>query len=290
MKYLIIPDVHNRVGWAENLITRLRPAVDSVVFLGDYFDSLHDGPEIAFATAEWLRWSVHQSGRIHLMGNHDIPYRWSRYVCPCPGYTQAKHQAISGGGKPMGKAEWSAIGVAHILHRTWEARPVVLSHAGFTLANLYGVPDFRDVAQGGQCAHLRKLLPQEHLNHIREQAEKCVRRADARALNDNPHPHYWFRRGTRVDDRNVGGPFWLDRHQFHSPVPGIDQVVGHTRVRKPQRHYVPPKEAPDSEVWFIDGAGLYAAILDISVVTSTGGYLVTPIHAQGERIGEPCDL
>lgn len=291
MKYLIIPDVHNRVDWVETLISRLgwegAGSTDrQTIFLGDYFDSYHDTPAMAKTTAEWLRWSVNK-GRIHLMGNHDLPYRWTKHLFPCPGHTVEKHRAVSGSGGsgPMGKSEWNELRAALILApKHPAARPVVLSHAGFTLANLYGVGDFRDVASNGRCAHLRERLPSEHLDQIRKDAGRCVEMAN------NGQFHFWMNRGTLVGDHDVGGPFWIDRHQLHSQLPGIDQIVGHTHVRTPQRHCSPHQAAPVSEVWFIDGAGRYAAILDTSVVTPTGGYQVTPIHAQGERIGEPCAL
>jgi hypothetical protein len=45
---------------------------------------------------------------------------------------------------------------------------------------------------------------------------------------------------------------------------------------------------PTSEVWFIDGCGQFAALVDY-VVTERGGLQITPIHAKGEKIGEPTE-
>lgn len=272
MKFLIIPDVHNHYNEAEELIGHF-PG-HQAVFLGDYFDNFGDNPTVAGKTAEWLRYSI-AKGRIHLMGNHDLPYRWQYQQCP--GYTREKHRAIL---QHMRPSDWQQTRLALILRVAPSCRPLVLSHAGFTLSNLYGVADFRDVASNGRLSHLRKRLPQEHLESIREHSFKCAAAGDARG------EHFWFNQGTRTGQRNVGGPFWLDRHEMHSQLPGIDQIVGHTRVHTPQRHCRPHAAAPESVVWFLDGYGKYAALLDGSI-TKQGGLTITPIHARGERIGKP---
>lgn len=273
MKFLIIPDVHNLYPEAEELIARFPE--HQPVFLGDYFDSFHDTPAIALRTAAWLRYSI-SKGRIHLMGNHDLPYRWQSQQCP--GYTPEKHRAIRQHMRPV---DWQQMRLALILSTPPKCRPLVLSHAGFTLANLYGIADFRDVASGGRLEHMRKLPASQHLDAIREHSFKCA------AAGDEKREHFWFNQGTRMGHRNVGGPFWVDRHQLHSPLPGIDQIVGHTRVLTPQCHCAPHAAAPNSAIWFIDGHGKYAALID-GKMTPKGGLNVTPIHARGERLGKPC--
>jgi hypothetical protein len=274
LKLLIIPDIHNHFEPAEALI-RLFPD-RQVVFLGDYFDSFNDTPSMAAKTAEWLSYSI-KEGRVHLMGNHDLPYRW-RYQT-CPGYHARKDREVK---RFMNEALWNETRLVLIYSTgdSLDARPLVLSHAGLTLANLYGADDCRDVARGGRLEFLRDRLPQEHLEEIRTQATKCQR-----AAKEVRH-HFWLNQGTRVGDRNVGGPFWIDRHELRSPLPGIDQIVGHTHVTKPQRHCMPHVAKPSSEVWFIDGGGKLAALVD-GVVTERGGLQITPIHAIGEKIGEP---
>lgn len=272
MKFLIIPDVHNRYSEAEELIEHFPE--HQAVFLGDYFDSFGDNPAVAGKTAEWLRYSIGK-GRIHLMGNHDLPYRWQDQQCP--GYTREKHRAIL---QHMRPDDWNQIRLALILSGSQSHRPLVLSHAGFTLANLYGVPDFRDVGSGGRLSHLRERLPQEHLESIRVYSFKCAKAGDARI------DHFWFNQGDRMGELEPGGPFWIDRHSLHSQLPGIDQIVGHSFVATPQRHCDPHESKPESVVWFIDGHGDYAALLDGSV-TEQGGLTVTPIHARGEVIGKP---
>jgi len=276
MKLLVIPDIHNHFEPAEELIKRFPDR--HVVFLGDYFDSFDDTVSMAIATAEWLRYSIGK-GRIHLMGNHDLPYRW-RYQT-CPGFNTRKYREVC---RIMTEDIWRETRLALIFsnfaHGAPIARPLVLSHAGFTLANLYGADDFRDVAKGGRLEFLRDRLPQEHLEEIRKQSTRCLR-----AAKEVRH-HFWLNQGTRVGDRNVGGPFWIDRHELLSQLPEIYQIVGHTHVKTPQRHCVPHAAKPTSEVWFIDGGGQMAALVD-GIVTERGGLQITPIHAKGDRIGEP---
>lgn len=276
MKFLIIPDIHNRYFEAEELIEHF-PG-HQVVFLGDYFDSFGDNPTVAGKTAAWLRYSIGK-GRIHLMGNHDLPYRWPWQSCP--GFTKEKCKEVA---KHMRPEDWQQTRLALIFagtkYQECVHRPLVLSHAGFTLANLYGVADFRDVARGGRLEHMRKIPAYLHLDAIRDHSFKCAKAGDARV------DHFWFNQGDRMGELEPGGPFWIDRHSLHSPLPGIDQIVGHTRVTTPQRHCDPHKAAPKSVVWFLDGYGKYAALLDGSL-TEHGGLTITPIHARGERIGKP---
>jgi hypothetical protein len=281
MKLLVIPDVHNHYEGPEQLIARFPD--HHVVFLGDYFDNYNDTPAIAAATAEWLRWSIQRPKRTHLMGNHDLPYRW-RYQ-DCPGYTELKAREVK---RIMSADLWGQVQLTSTFTGSHfglkeEIRPLVLSHAGFTLANLYGVSDPKDVARGGRLEHMREIEPAEHLREIQIQTDLCLVEASAGGQ------HHWFNRGSRMGERTVGGPFWLDKDEFRGQLRGIDQVVGHTHVRRPSASLVPCRAQPESAVWFIDGAGSFAVTIDPEV-TDKGGLKITPIHANGEFLGEPLKL
>ncbi len=86
MKILIIPDIHNKYDIAESIIHKENP--DNVVFLGDYFDSFDDTLEITEQTALWLKDSLQKKNRIHLLGNHDLSYKDTRFVCS--GFSEGK--------------------------------------------------------------------------------------------------------------------------------------------------------------------------------------------------------
>jgi len=90
MRTLLIPDIHNNID-AVDLIIKKENA-DNIVFLGDYFDNFGDGVESAIHVAEWLKKSMRESNRIHLLGNHDNSYRNIGYMCS--GFTPLKKFAI----------------------------------------------------------------------------------------------------------------------------------------------------------------------------------------------------
>lgn len=263
--YLVIPDIHNKTDWAEAVAARYPD--HTKVFLGDYFDSYDDTPAAARATAEWLRWSLYQPDRVHLMGNHDLPYRRAVSFTSCPGWTREKHLEVA---MVLKASDWVRVGLVYLVDRP--GRLLILSHAGLTLANIYGASDPKDVAAGGRLSYLGDRTPNEHLQEILAQNGKCLQ-----ALSFGGD-HHWLNQGSRMGRREAAGPFWVDRHQ-HNSVAGIDQIVGHTHVETPQRHCRPHAEKPEAVDWFIDGAGKFAALIEDSNVT--------PIYAIPGKIGQP---
>lgn len=93
-KILIIPDIHNKWFEAEQIIEKENP--NKVVFLGDYFDDYNDTMEDAEQTAQWLKESLRNPKRTHLLGNHDLAYVNQSY--PCAGFEQGKLYAIKSTG------------------------------------------------------------------------------------------------------------------------------------------------------------------------------------------------
>ena len=92
MKILIIPDIHNKYTLAECIIDK--EDTDRIVFLGDYFDDWYDTPEIAYNTALWLKTSLNDPKRTHLIGNHDLSYITNGDKS-CPGWNGAKQMFIN---------------------------------------------------------------------------------------------------------------------------------------------------------------------------------------------------
>lgn len=273
MKFLIIPDIHNEYEWAEGLVNAYPD--HQPIFLGDYFDSFYDTPTMAGQTAQWLRHSINCGNRIHLMGNHDLPYRWGHMNCP--GYHKSKAAEVK---KHLTHDDWKKVRLYHVITAENDTRPLILSHAGFTLANLYGVADYRDVSRGGRLSFLRERTTQEHLKEMHYGGEEALQAAYAQK------DHFWFNQGTRMGERNVGGPFWIDFHEIHNPVPGIDQLVGHTSIRSgPLCHYYPNQAKPEFKWWCIDVAESFAAIVDTEE-EDQGGIKITPIRARGEFFGQ----
>ncbi len=271
MKYLVIPDIHNRCQDAENLIAAMPE--HHPIFLGDYFDQFNDTPEDAEQTAKWLSWSISQ-GRTHLMGNHDLPYRWRHQNCP--GFTQEKYERVK---REINPSYWNEVGLFKIIHKEG-LRPLILSHAGFTLPNLYGITNVADTHKTGRAGHLRDLETYQHVEMIEYEGGKCLEAASY--LGD----HHWFNQGTRMGYMMQGGPFWLDIGDIAAPIPGVDQIVGHSWVNTAKRKSWPTKADPKQEMWCIDGGGMIAATVEMED-NGVGGLLVTPIHATGKIIGKP---
>jgi len=101
MKILVIPDIHNKWFQAEEIINKEKP--DKVVFLGDYFDDFDDTLEITEQTAEWLKKSLTNPDRIHLLGNHDLSYLNPEYKCS--GYSEGKLFVIKKVGVDLSKLQ-----------------------------------------------------------------------------------------------------------------------------------------------------------------------------------------
>jgi len=75
---LIIPDVHQDIGWVRAILDQEDDNWDRLVFLGDYFDSFDNPPVVASVgeTAEFLLDLREEYGErvTYLIGNHDVPY------------------------------------------------------------------------------------------------------------------------------------------------------------------------------------------------------------------------
>lgn len=117
---LVIPDIHTEFEWIEPSIAALAP--EKVVFLGDYFDSSHESnPDQQQRTAEWLRHSLAQPNRVHLIGNHDALYAFRRTGMICTGYSKEAHERIA---TTLGES-WGENLPLHHWDQGW-----LLTHAG----------------------------------------------------------------------------------------------------------------------------------------------------------------
>lgn len=101
MKILIIPDIHTGFARAESIINYEEH--DKIVFLGDYFDAFYDTLEGTKQVADWLKESLQQKNRIHLLGNHDLAYLDQKHICS--GFTENKLAVIKDSGVDLTKLE-----------------------------------------------------------------------------------------------------------------------------------------------------------------------------------------
>ena len=181
---------------------------DEVVFLGDYFDNFHDTPFIAAKTATWLKNSLSQPNRVHLLGNHDMPY-----MCPgnasqwCPGFTAEKSRVIN---STISVAEWAKLRPAYYSN-DW-----LFSHAGIQEVLIPYNPN--------------GMLGPEELVRVAEQELEKVKRGLESPL---------FMPGARFGQKNIGGLTWCDWEDEFIPYPYVNQMVGHTPGSYPRAQHLP---------------------------------------------------
>jgi hypothetical protein len=192
MRTLILPDIHNHTARAERVIANFSP--DLVVLLGDYFDSFDDGPPEAERTAEWLAGSLQQPNRIHLLGNHDLPYVFpqNRHLY-CPGWTPDKNAAVQ---KVIPPDRWGVLKLSHIIGK------LVCSHAGLS-HHVFGHP-MRGVTAEGI-------------------AKTCAQALSAGRAGILHHATAW----SPFQDDGRSGITWLRWWELEV-IPEFSQAVGHT--------------------------------------------------------------
>lgn len=190
MRTLIIPDIHHRIERAEHWLATQQ--YDHAVFLGDYFDDFENHLRRTRLTAYWLRERMNKTRDIFLLGNHDISYMFPNsphFVSS--GFSHEKSKAIQ---RILRPEHWERFKIAHA-EQGW-----LMSHAGF---HPFWVKD----------PSVKKLL-------------KRCEMALSRAKNHMEDPLLGAGK-ERGGEQHLGGPLWMD-WQTLVPIPGINQIVGHS--------------------------------------------------------------
>jgi len=227
MKLFIIPDVHQNWKTARKLReSKQALSADTVVWLGDFLDDFDSTKEDFVETLRLVR-EVLECGDKVLFGNHDIQYIFGpRYICS--GYQSAFKDLIDDDLKNMWREKGS---VSYWVHRTDNANPLIMAHAGFTANNVSNA-------------------------YIYEETGKCQVKEDLVYQRVTQYTSAGRYRGGKFP---VGGPLWLDWNKEFCAVSGYNQVVGHTRN---EFHLVRECHAIDgSSINFCIDNGLQAAML-----------------------------
>lgn len=201
MTTIIISDIHNRTKWIEPGLQKLKELFnyDEVVFLGDYFDNFGDTAFEAGGTANWLKQSTEHPDRIHLLGNHDMPYRFPfNDFLWCPGFSAPKAKVVT---EAM-KDHWKHLRPAYFT-QGW-----LLSHAGFSSMLYGGYP-----------------TPEELIEEANKDFETVKKGLPAAA----------FQPGYRMGGNVTGGITWCDWGNEFDPLTNVFQIVGHTPSNKIQK-------------------------------------------------------
>lgn len=195
MKTLIIPDIHNKWGRAQDIMDNY-PA-DARVFLGDIYDDFDDTPEYIRQTAVWHKAALADPKNLFLFGNHDMGYAFPAYDLVCSGWEQKKKEVIQG---IISDEEWS-----RSRFYTW-VDGWLLSHAGLCIGALRSIDELEGNARGAL-----------------EQARNIFGK------------HWMTSAGqARGGSRPYGGLTWCDFNDEFTPFPGVRQIFGHTPGRSPR--------------------------------------------------------
>lgn len=199
---LVVGHLHHaqNLNALEEAIVQEEP--DRIIFLGDYFDSWFDydgsGVRRANDTAVWLKQSLAQPNRIHLFGNHDLPYAFPKNtLLYCSGFEEPKLRVIESILEP---SDWSRLLLAH-----WEG-DVLFTHAGLS----------------------REHVPAT-ISDVRQWLEREIQ--DAWDTIRGDHRRHWVVRvGSKRggDEPGPGGLTWCDFDREFQPVLGLRQIFGHT--------------------------------------------------------------
>lgn len=223
MKTIIISDLHNRIDWIEDALSSplLKP-YNRVVFLGDYFDDFNDTPEDVINSAKWLKRSLHKPNRIHLSGTHDMWYRfpYNRFI-QASGNTEEKMYAIR---DILNSDDWN------LLRLYYYEQNFLLSHAGLHI-NLISDYVNKHIDIFG-----RYIVNKELRLNGQEIVDKIIKPATDEALKrtSDGFASPWLEAGfARGGLQAAGGITWLDWNNEFRPIPGLNQIVGHTELRYP---------------------------------------------------------
>lgn len=203
MKLIIIPDIHTHYEKAERIMQKYKNT-HKFVLIGDYFDDFNDDVVINELTAQWLKTSLNDPNRVHLIGNHDLHY-FPGIDVYCSGFSLSKKEAIN---KILTDDDYLKLKFYHYENKCY------FSHAGFTKHWFMNPLDnglFKDVVD----KRLTEALEKIKFGNIDEKHNNAIWSSD----------HF---RGGRS---KKGGILWNDWRNIDI-IPGVKQVVGHTPLHK----------------------------------------------------------
>lgn len=233
MTELIIPDVHDKVHKVARLLEKVPH--DHATLLSDFFDDWHTNSIQARTTAEHVQRWLNDPKITCVLGNHDMAYGWGHInrSLLCSGWTKDKAIAIH---SVLAPGDWAKFKLHHWIE-TKSGRLWLLSHAGLYAGILEGCPR----------EHYRQSV-----DNLCEQALDCL-------FTGQMHPLLGAGR-SRGGPQSVGGINWLDWDEF-VPIPGLNQLVGHT-----QGKMVRWKRQPASENACIDTTLRHYALIEDGVL------------------------
>lgn len=225
---IIVGDLHGRIKTLEKIIS-LR---HQMLFLGDFLDSFTESSENQIEVVKTVL-DLQEKGKAEfLLGNHELSYINSR-VWRCSGWNDRTSRMMM-----QYKDELWERGLSYVIL----GANIIVTHAGITLP-------------------LWNMLTESRVeNNLQEKIDMVCRRIDGA----RSEPYSWlYQAGTRGNGMHTPGPFWCDWKDEFEPVPEIVQVVGHTAVLGPAKHFQQEfieglRRSPNGD-WCIDCLDLQTA-------------------------------
>jgi len=218
MKYLVIPDVHQKLDKLERVFKKVQK-FDKLISLGDWFDNFHDSPEDSMRTAMYILDLYEELGDnfIWLMGNHDIPYLFPETydILRCSGNTFDKLTIIQKIFKD--RLQRARLMLAYRIKYA-KKKDIILSHAG--------VSRYHFATKSGNISSKRVL-------DLCHETTGTLFRMEGDPMVEQYLPILKAGRARR-GDMPVGGITWQDWNLEFRPHPQISQIVGHTPTQNPQ--------------------------------------------------------
>jgi hypothetical protein len=229
MKWLVIPDVHQRIGLVDKILKH--ETYDAVVWLGDFFDNFNDTVLEAAKTARWLKRRMEEHPEdLFVLGNHDAHYAFPFDGFRCSGYTYDKMKTIR---EVLSINEWNRFNL-FVQVDDW-----TMSHAGFHSDLAHPKTGFKDIEW--MAAQENSALEQASYGKV----------------------HPWLAAGvSRGGWMATGGVNWLDWDNEFKPVPGLNQIVGHTPHEEPQR-----RRRDGSINWGLDTHNRHYGVIQDGILT-----------------------
>lgn len=198
----LIPDIHLRHNQVDKILKWEEP--DYSIFLGDHFDQFNDSADQNRKAAMWIkaRQQTHPKDQ-WIWGNHDVSYAYDSFYTRCSGYTADKDLAINA---ILTRENWDKFQWYTLLGNN-----TLVSHAGLH-----------------EYFASRKKEEDSVVDWLKHEAKIATMSISAGGS------HWMYRAGqARGGSQPFGGINWLDWNDEFNPIPGINQVVGHTVVHRP---------------------------------------------------------
>ena len=193
-KILIIPDLHGDFEKAEKIIKIENPY--KIIFLGDYFDNMDielNGLENTIKVAAWLKKSMKNPNRIHLIGNHEVGYIDEKYFCS--GFTKEKYNAIKQMGVNLKELKYF-----------YKIGDYLLTHGGFTKSYYEYLKNIDK----------KNIKPEKILENFK----------------NNPNNIFYKIGLEKRGKRKCPGIIWCDIREFQN-IPNTKQIFGHSFNKEP---------------------------------------------------------